>query len=174
MSVAEPSIPAQAKILANIMVGSNQATSAAGRSSPLRTPEDGIRFHQVRASAKALIIGGNTFRNEPYQKAPLPVFVASANLTPIQDEKLYVANLSPRELIAVALKKVGAPVLIEGGVNFLQPLIQDKSIEALLITRTPKSGDGNFWDDVLLEKNYELTSHENASGSKFEIWRPKA
>ncbi len=174
MSLGELNLPARAKVLANIMVGSNQATSAGGRSSPLRTPEDGIRFHQVRALAKALIIGGNTFRNEPYQNAPPPVFVASATLTPIQDEKLYVANLSPRDLITVALEKFGAPVLIEGGVNFLQPLIQDKAIEALLITRTPKSGDGDFWDDVLLEKNYELDSNENASGSKFEIWRPKA
>ncbi|MBU3692963.1 MAG: hypothetical protein FGM47_05530 [Candidatus Nanopelagicaceae bacterium] len=173
MSLRQPQIPARAKVLANILVGSNRATSSAGRSAPLRTPEDGIRFHQVRALAKAIIIGGNTLRNEPYKKAPLPVFVASSRLTPIQDEKHFVANLSPKELIALALEKVGAPVLIEGGINFLHPLIEDRVIDALLITRTPISGDADFWDDELLRRNYELISDENASESKFEIWSPK-
>ncbi|MFM1967612.1 MAG: hypothetical protein RL590_469 [Actinomycetota bacterium] len=173
MSVAELELPLGAKVLANIMVGCNQATSAGGKSSPLRTTEDGIRFHQARALAKALIIGGNTYRSEPYQKSPLPVFVASATLTPIQNEELFIAPFAPTELIAIAQERVGAPVLIEGGVNFLHSLIQDKAIDALLITRTPKSGDGDFWDDQLLQKNYMLFSKETVSGSGFEIWVPK-
>lgn len=174
MSVSQPPIPTGAKVLANILVGSNRATSAGGRSSPLRTPEDGIRFHQVRELAKALIVGGRTFRAEPYQKASLPVFVSSSTLTPIQNEKLFVAKLSPKELIAVALEKVGAPVLIEGGVNFLQPLVKDRAIDALLITRTPLPGDEDFWDDQFLKQNYEVISNEHVLGSNFEIWGPKA
>jgi riboflavin biosynthesis pyrimidine reductase len=173
MSVAQLELPVGARVLANIMVGSNQATSALGKSSPLRTPEDGIRFHQVRARAKALIIGGNTYRNEPYQKSPLPIFVASSSLSPIQSETLTITPVSPKELISLAQERVGSPVLIEGGVNFLNSLIEEKAIDALLITHTPNSGDGDFWNDESLKSNYKLFSHEKVSKSIFEIWIPK-
>ncbi len=173
MSAAELALPVGAKVLANIMVGSNQATSAGGKSSPLRTSEDGIRFHQLRALSKALIIGGNTYRREPYQKTQLPIYVASKTLPPIHNEKLHIVPLPPKELISLAQESVGTPVLIEGGVNFLNSLIQEKGIDALFITRVPKLGDGDYWNEELLQSNFELFRTEQISASQFEIWVPK-
>lgn len=173
VSAAELALPAGAKVLANIMVASNQATSSGGRSSPLRTPEDGARFHQIRALSKALIIGGNTYRHEPYKKTQLPVYVASKTLAPINSDKLLIAPLSPKELVSIAQESVGTPVLIEGGVNFLRSLIEEKAIDALFITRVLCLGDGDYWNEELLQENFELLQAEEISASKFEIWVPR-
>jgi dihydrofolate reductase len=77
------------------------------------------------------------------------------------------------EVIGIALSEYGEPVLVEGGVNFLRPLIEQRLIDAFYITRSRNSGDGNFLDRSLLDTNYELTDSESLEENDFEVWMPR-
>jgi dihydrofolate reductase len=63
--------------------------------------------------------------------------------------------------------------LIEGGVNFISSLIAESLIDLLHITRVNQDGDGHFFDESNLLKNYERQSIEMIDGVSFESWRVK-
>ncbi len=161
-----------ARAIANILVASNGATTLNGKSSGLRTLEDAQRFHMIRKLAKAVLIGGNTYRSEPYGKSPIPVFVSSKTLAETSTSKLNIKNATPITLLEAALSQVGSPVIIEGGPRFLNPLITSRSINSLFISRVPKSGDGDFFDESELKRNYHLVESEIINDTVFEIWQP--
>ncbi|MEY2663219.1 MAG: hypothetical protein RIR35_27, partial [Actinomycetota bacterium] len=100
-----------ARAIANILVASNGATTLNGKSSGLRTLEDAQRFHMIRKLAKAVLIGGNTYRSEPYNKSPIPVFVSSKTLAETSTSKLNIKNATPIKLLQAALNQVGSPVI---------------------------------------------------------------
>lgn len=161
-----------ARAIANILVASNGATTLNGNSSGLRTIEDAQRFHVIRKLAKAVLVGGNTYRSEPYSKSPIPVFVSSKTLAETSTSKLNIKNATPIKLLESALSQVGSPVIIEGGPRFLNQLITSKLINSLFITRVPKSGDGDFFDESELKSNYQLVESEFINDTVFEIWQP--
>lgn len=162
-----------ARVVANILIGANGATTLDEKSSPLRTAEDGARFHAIRKLAKVVLIGGNTFRSEPYQKSALPVMVSSNTLTPRTEANLVISKLPPQILISEALDKFSSPILIEGGPQFVTPLLREKLIDLFLISRSPACGDGNFFPVELLEENYEKVQSEIKGLTNFEIWSAK-
>jgi dihydrofolate reductase len=82
-------------------------------------------------------------------------------------------NNSPAEVIGIALSEYGEPVLVEGGVNFLQPLIEQRLIDTFYLTRSRKSGDGDFLDPSLLNSNYEIVDSESIEENEFELWLPR-
>ncbi len=86
---------------------------------------------------------------------------------------VHFLNNSPAEVIGIALSEYGEPVLVEGGVNFLRPLIEQRLIDTFYITRSRNSGDGNFLDCSLLDTNYELTDSESLEENDFEVWLPR-
>jgi dihydrofolate reductase len=86
---------------------------------------------------------------------------------------VHFLNNSPAEVIGIALAEYGEPVLVEGGVNFLRPLIEQRLIDTFYITRSRNSGDGNFLDRSLLDTNYELTDSESLEENDFEVWLPR-
>jgi riboflavin biosynthesis pyrimidine reductase len=168
------------KILANLLVAANGATTQGGRSAPLSPPDDRRRFHAIRSQAKAIVIGGNTFRHEPYSRTPIPLYVATSHppLDPRLEESGSTAlrcflNKAPTEVVERALAEQGAPILVEGGVGFLTPLIEKKVIDSFYLTRVLKKGDGNFFDDALLRKYYLLTHSEVENDTIFEVWKPR-
>lgn len=163
----------RAKVIANILIAANGTTTLGSASGPLRTPEDAVRFHQIRKIAHAILIGGSTFRNEPYTNCPIPVMVSSKTLTPISNDKLSIANLDPNSMLRSALEKYQGPILVEGGVNFLTPLLDSKAIELLFISRSPVLGDGNQFPQRLLEQNYSLVDKKNIGATIFEVWKSK-
>jgi dihydrofolate reductase len=63
--------------------------------------------------------------------------------------------------------------LIEGGVNFISNLIAESLIDLLYITRVNQDGDGHFFDESDLLKNYERRSTEIIDGVSFESWSVK-
>jgi len=63
--------------------------------------------------------------------------------------------------------------LIEGGVNFISKLIAQRLIDLAYITRVNQDGDGHFFDESQLLKNYERQSIEIIDGASFETWRVK-
>lgn len=164
------------KVIANLLLASNGATTIDAKSAALRTPEDGKRFHEIRKMVKAILIGGNTFRQEPYSKTEMPVLVSSSRLKDSQSSNVsanvFVMNLNPAALIEQALEKFGSPVLVEGGPKFLAPLIAKQAIDQLFISRVPKAGNGNYFDLENLIKHYQLLSKQNANNTIFETWVP--
>jgi dihydrofolate reductase len=163
------------QVIANLVVAANGATTVAGRSAPLSSASDRQRFHQIRSKARSIAIGGNTYRSEPYGKTKLPVLVATRQV-PHEGESeglVRFLNNSPAEVIGIALSEYGEPVLVEGGVNFLQPLIEQRLIDTFYLTRSRKSGDGDFLDPSLLNSNYEIVDSESIEENEFELWLPR-
>jgi riboflavin biosynthesis pyrimidine reductase len=162
-------------VIANLVIAANGATTLAGQSAPLSSASDRQRFHQIRSKARSIAIGGNTYRSELYGKTKLPVLVATRQV-PHEGESeglVRFLNNSPAEVIGIALSEYGEPVLVEGGVNFLRPLIEQRLIDTFYITRSRNSGDGNFLDCSLLDTNYELIDSESLEENDFEVWLPR-
>ncbi len=162
-------------VIANLVVAANGATTMAGRSAPLSSASDRQRFHQIRSKARSIAIGGNTYRSELYGNTKLPVLVATRQVPHARESEglVHFLNNSPAEVIGIALSEYGEPVLVEGGVNFLRPLIEQRLIDAFYITRSRNSGDGNFLDCSLLDTNYELIDSESLEENDFEVWLPR-
>jgi len=159
--------------MANILLAKNLATSLGGSSRALSPESDRIRFHQIRTLAKAILIGGQSYRNEPYSKLSLPLYISSRTLSEGGSDSQFIFNQEPAWLIKRALLEQGSPVLIEGGVNFIASLITQSLIDLLYITRVNQDGDGHFFDESQLLKNYERQSIEIIDGASFESWRVK-
>ncbi len=163
----------EVKVMANILLARNLATSLGGSSRALSPESDRIRFHQIRTLAKAILIGGQSYRNEPYSKLSLPLYISSRTLSEGASGSQFIFNQEPAWLIKRALLEQGCPVLIEGGVNFISSLITQSLIDLLYITRVNQDGDGHFFDESQLLKNYERQSIETIDGASFETWRVK-
>jgi dihydrofolate reductase len=163
----------EVKTMANILLARNLATSLGGSSRELSPKSDRIRFHQIRTLAKAILIGGQSYRNEPYSKLSLPLYISSRTLNEGAAGNKFIFNQDPAWLINRALLEQGYPVLIEGGVNFISNLIAESLIDLLYITRVNQDGDGHFFDESDLLKNYERRSTEIIDGVSFESWSVK-
>ena len=163
----------EVKTMANILLARNLATSLGGSSRELSPKSDRIRFHQIRTLAKAILIGGQSYRNEPYSKLSLPLYISSRTLNEGAAGNKFIFNQDPAWLINRALLEQGYPVLIEGGVNFISNLIAESLIDLLYITRVNQDGDGHFFDESQLLKNYQRQSIEDIDGASFESWGVK-
>jgi len=161
------------KVIANILLARNLATSLGASSRALSPKSDRIRFHQIRRLAKAILIGGESYRNEPYSHLSLPLYIASRTLIEGAIGNQFIFNKDPAWLINRALLDTGAPVLIEGGVKFISEPIAQRLIDLLYITRVNEDGDGHFFDENNLLNNYERQSLEVIDGTIFESWRVK-
>ena len=163
----------EVKTMANILLARNLATSLGGSSRALSPKSDRIRFHQIRTLAKAILIGGQSYKNEPYSKLSLPLYISSRTLNEGAAGNKFIFNQDPAWLINRALLEQGYPVLIEGGVNFISNLISESLIDLLYITRVNQDGDGHFFDESQLLKNYQRQSIEDIDGASFESWGVK-
>lgn len=161
----------EVKVMANILLARNLATSLGGSSRALSPSSDRVRFHQIRKLAKAILIGGQSYRNEPYSRLSLPLYISSRRLSQGTSGSQFIFNQEPAWLINRALLDQGAPVLIEGGVNFISELIPQRVIDLLYITRVNQDGDGHFFDERNLLENYQRHSIEVIDEVRFEIWR---
>ena len=166
------------KVIANMVIGSNGATSLDQDSAPLSPPADRERFHAIRGLASSLVVGGNTYRCEHYAKAPLPVFVGTRNPellssphSAIEGESFFI-NANPNVVLHQALERKGAVALVEGGISFIKPLLAEQMIDRLFLTRSPLAGDSDFFDFELLERHYQLEKSEQVEDVTFEEWVP--
>jgi riboflavin biosynthesis pyrimidine reductase len=155
--------------MANLVIGSNGMSTLAGSSRGLSSPADRARFHQLRQAAEAILIGGSTYRNEPYFKCPLPLYISTRGVEK-EVGKAKLLNLSPVELISKAREDGYTKLLVEGGASFLSNLIKEALIDEFYLTRSIKLGDGNFFGETYLQKNYRVVSESNDGGDRFQIW----
>ena len=157
-------------LIATLVVGSNNATSSGGPSTPLSTPADRARFLQLHRSASAIITGRKSAQVEDYAKTSVPIFVLThknekLSLTHSMMEQITVnENLS--EVARGIESRFEGDVIIESGVELLQDLIEVGAVDELALTISPIEGDGDFIDLVKLLANFSIEKEVEIEGTR--------
>ncbi|MEJ6626983.1 MAG: dihydrofolate reductase family protein [Actinomycetes bacterium] len=158
-------------VLANLVLGSDGSTTLDGSSKSLSSANDRRRFHELRALASAILIGGNTARNEPYATTPIPlVVITKSGLIPESVRANPIAQiweLDPISAIARARDEFGENVLVEGGMKLIQELLIANKIDELYLTLSDKSGGENIYDLSALTRDFTVESSEKSGGETF-------
>jgi riboflavin biosynthesis pyrimidine reductase len=158
-------------VLANLVLGSDGSTSLDGSSKSLSSAEDRRRFHEVRAQASVILIGGNTARTEPYAQTPVPLVVITRSgeipESVRANPKTNVWELDPISAVGKALKEFGGTVLVEGGIRLVQELLLANQIDELYLTLSKISGGENVYDLSALTREFTVESSEKIDGETF-------
>lgn len=147
-------------VIASLVVGSDGSSSKDGRSAGVSSAADRRAFLARRRTADALLIGGNTARNEPYQKTPVPVVIVSKSmLNPLSNNRLaHWWNCDPIEALERAQRLFGATIIIESGISIIEDLVSARKIDSLELSVTSVSGGEDRIDfQKLLSKFANVT-----------------
>ena len=132
-------------IIATIVVGADGSSSIGGSSTEVTSAADRASFLQRRRLVDCIIIGGNTARNEPYSKTPVPLVIVSRQEHP-NLPAAHVWNLDPKDAMDRARKEFGENILIEGGASFISYMLEKNLIDALEISVTSATGGADIFD----------------------------
>jgi len=132
-------------IAATIVIGSDGSSTLRGSSTEVTSAADRATFLQRRRTVDCIIIGGNTARNEPYSKTPVPLVIVSKQAHP-NLPKAHVWNLDPKDAVNKARKEFGENILIEGGASFISYLLDHNMVDVLELSVTPASGGADLLD----------------------------
>lgn len=138
---------------ASLVVGADGSTTKDQRSHGVSSQADRAIFLARRREVDVIIIGGNTARNEPYLRTPVPLVVISrSQINPIPaNPKAQLWNTSPATAIINARKTFGPRILIEGGALLLHELLEQGLIDDFYLTVTPHRHGENMidWQGIL-------------------------
>jgi riboflavin biosynthesis pyrimidine reductase len=158
-------------ILANLVLGSDGSTTLDGSSKSLSSTEDRKRFHELRAQASVILIGGNTARTEPYAQTPVPLIVISKSGdipdSVRRNSMAQIWDLDPISAVEKAANQFGGNLLVEGGMNLIQELLIANKIDELYLTLSKKSGGENVYDLSALTREFTVESSEKIEGETF-------
>jgi len=158
-------------VLANLVLGSDGSTSLDGSSKSLSSAEDRRRFHELRAQASVILIGGNTARNEPYAQTPVPlVVITRSGQIPESvraNPNTHIWELDPISAVDKASKEFGESVLVEAGMSLIQELLVANKIDELYLTLSKISGGENVYDLSALTRDFTVESSEKIDGETF-------
>jgi len=158
-------------VLANLVLGSDGSTSLDGSSKSLSSAEDRRRFHELRAQASVILIGGNTARNEPYAQTPVPlVVITRSGQIPESiraNPNAHIWELDPISAVDNARKEFGECVLVEAGMSLIQELLVANKIDELYLTLSKISGGENVYDLSALTREFTVESSEKIDGETF-------
>jgi len=158
-------------VLANLVLGSDGSTSLDGSSKSLSSAEDRRRFHELRAQASVILIGGNTARNEPYAQTPVPlVVITRSGQIPESvraNPNAHIWELDPISAVDKARKEFGESVLVEAGMSLIQELLVANKIDELYLTLSKISGGENVYDLSALTREFTVESSEKIDGETF-------
>ena len=132
-------------IIATIVVGTDGSSSIKGSSKEVTSAADRESFLKRRRLVDCIIVGGNTARNEPYSKTPVPLVIVSRQEHP-NLPAAHVWNLDPQIALAKARKEFGENILIEGGTSFITYLLEERAIDVLELSVTSATGGSDFFD----------------------------
>jgi len=157
------------RVAANLVLGADGSSTLRGSSAGLSFPADRERFHQLRRDFGAILIGGNTARNEPYQKTPLPLIVLTRQGLPDRLSSNPIAtawDLSFRDAVATATSQYG-DLLIEAGPALVSAAISDGLLTDLYLTISEQIGGENPVDLAGLTAGSSEVSRESVRGGLF-------
>lgn len=156
-------------VIASLVVGSDGSTSKDGRSAGVSSAADRRAFLARRRSADALLIGGNTARNEPYQKTPVPVVIVSKSmLNPLSNNRLaHWWNCDPVEALARAQRLFGDTIVIESGVSIIEALIAAKKVDRLELSVTAVTDGEDQVDFKKLLSNFDTVTERVEEDTTF-------
>lgn len=156
-------------VVATLVVGSDGSTSKESRSAGISSPEDRKAFLQRRREVDVIIVGGNTARQEPYNRTPVPLVVISRSLVnPVQGNHLALFwNCSPGKAVEKARALFGEKILIEGGISMINELISLKLIDRLELSVTPATGGEDKINIKELLSNFSQVSQREEAGTLF-------
>jgi riboflavin biosynthesis pyrimidine reductase len=157
--------------MANFVMGADGSTSFGGNSKALSSSFDRSRFHEIRAQASAILIGGQTARTEPYQLTPVPLIIISKS-GEIPDlvranPMALIWNLDPITALAKAKEDFGGNILIEAGAKLLKEYLLENLIDELYLTISQKSGGESVYDLNSLTRNFIIESSEKVGTDTF-------
>lgn len=158
--------------MANLLMAADGSTTVRGRSVGLSSPADRTRFHQLRATADYILIGGNTARNEPYASTPVPLVVLTRGNLPDEISSNPMARAVNADLPEV-LDALEGNILIEAGPALLQDAMRSKLVDELHLTITPAQPHENQIELEDFIVGYAEESCEEVNGEKFFTFIPK-
>lgn len=149
---------------ANILIDPLGRVRSGKNSAPLSSKNDRERFHQLRAWADCIVVGGQTHRSEPYHLTSLPVISYSKSQKAISDW--------PGEFLEIA-KRYGSKILVEAGPNLLHQLLDANVIDQIHITQTTRRSDDATSPvfDLSRIKDWKVISQEMDEENAFKIYR---
>lgn len=156
-------------IVATLVVGADGSTSKESRSAGVSSPQDRKQFLQRRREVDCIIVGGNTARNEPYNRTPVPLVVISRSLVnPVQGNHLALFwNCSPVQAVEKARRLFGDKILIEGGITMINELIDNKVIDRLELSVTQATGGEERIDWKVLLNRFKNCESREVEGTTF-------
>ena len=156
-------------IVATLVVGSDGSTSKESRSAGVSSPQDRQVFLQRRREVDCIIVGGNTARQEPYNRTPVPLVVISRSLVnPVQgNHRALFWNCSPAQAVEKACKLFGENILIEGGISMINELIDNNLIDRLELSVTPATGGEEKIDYKALLARFATCHNREIEGTVF-------
>ena len=156
-------------VTAKIVAGLDGSTAIAGSSAGITSPTDKVLFLARRRKADCIVIGGNTARNEPYARTPVPLVVISRSLVnPVQGNHLALFwNCSPVMAVEKARSLFGEKILIEGGISMINELLDHKKIDRLELSVTPATGGEHTVDINQLLAHFSHIDKREESGTIF-------
>ena len=163
-------------VAANLVIGSDGATSKNGSSLGLSSTHDRARFHEIRSQSDAILIGGATARREPYKKTPIPLFIVTHSQVKLQPKNHLAKQLNMDPLAALVeiekffADKTNVQLLVEAGPKLLQVLLEKKKIDKLYLTINHGISGENKIDVKKLLTGFNLIQKEIIDTDEFCLY----
>lgn len=156
-------------VIASLVLAADGSSTLSGTSDTVTTPIDRQRFLARRRNCDAILIGGNTARNERYEKTPVPLVIVSHTRPALLDRnpKAHWWSISPVEAVARARWEFGTTLSIEGGIAFIAELLEANLISQFELSITSHVGGENKVDYLDLLAHFEKIETEELEGTIF-------
>jgi riboflavin biosynthesis pyrimidine reductase len=155
--------------VATLVVGQDGSATKNSSSANITSKADRTIFLNRRRQVDVIIIGGNTARNEPYKRTPVPVIVCSrGSINPVAENPIAkLWNCSPSEAVNKARKLFGENILIEGGPQMIVDLVNSEKIDQLELSLTQVTGGENIVDWQLLLSKFKSVEMKQIDDTHF-------
>jgi riboflavin biosynthesis pyrimidine reductase len=155
--------------VATLVLGQDGCATKHASSANITSKADRTIFLNRRRQVDVIIIGGNTARNEPYKRTPVPVIVCSrGSINPVAENPIaQLWNCSPSEAVNKARKLFGENILIEGGPQMIVDLVNSEKIDQLELSLTQVTGGENIVDWQLLLSKFKSVEVKQIDDTHF-------
>lgn len=157
-------------VIASFLLGANGASTLGGKSSPLSTPADRVRFLARHRSAGAFIIGKQSAEIESYERTSQPIFVFTRTLEALHFPHPLMQQVSVERNLAEMTRRIDqrieGDIVVEAGGQLLLAMIEVGAIDLLELTISPINGDGHFIARDQLLRNFTIISDEDVAGTR--------